>query len=226
MRIDCFALTANNITYAAMGDMLQYWQFFRPPSPAGHHSGVGFWHSAESFHRRWRWANGCMGIGPWRAKPYSAPTGCRPPVQRWRRAPGRPACGLQPLLALQRRSLYQPDTEEIQALLRPLYITSWLIDDFLADQNFYGARTLLLSSASSKTAYGTAFQLAQRPACTWSDSPRPPTRPSAKAWAATTAWWCTTNWHTGRRYTERLHRLCRQRGTVPAHPQTLHATGL
>ncbi|MGE5331634.1 MAG: DUF2855 family protein, partial [Nitrospirota bacterium] len=48
------------------------------------------------------------------------------------------------------------------ALLRPLFITSWLIDDFLADQDFYGAGTLLLSSASSKTAYGTAFQLAQR----------------------------------------------------------------
>ena len=57
---------------------------------------------------------------------------------------------------------YRPETEDLQALLRPLFITSWLIDDFLADQGFYGAGTLLLSSASSKTAYGTAFQLAQR----------------------------------------------------------------
>jgi hypothetical protein len=47
-------------------------------------------------------------------------------------------------------------------LLRPLFITSWLIDDFLADNDFFGARIMLLSSASSKTAYGTAFQLAQR----------------------------------------------------------------
>jgi hypothetical protein len=50
----------------------------------------------------------------------------------------------------------------VQALLRPLFITSWLIDDFLADNDFFGARVMLLSSASSKTAYGTAFQLAQR----------------------------------------------------------------
>ena len=50
----------------------------------------------------------------------------------------------------------------MQALLRPLFITSWLIDDFLADNDFFGARVMLLSSASSKTAYGTAFQLAQR----------------------------------------------------------------
>ena len=62
------------------------------------------------------------------------------------------------------------ESENIQALLRPLFITSWLIDDFLADNDFFGAHVagekpalMLLSSASSKTAYGTAFQLAQRP---------------------------------------------------------------
>jgi hypothetical protein len=62
--------------------------------------------------------------------------------------------------------------EAVQSLLRPLFITSFLIDDFLADNVFFGAgepggngqgAMLLLSSASSKTAYGTAFQLAQRP---------------------------------------------------------------
>ena len=65
--------------------------------------------------------------------------------------------------------LYSADTEDLQALLRPLFITSWLIDDFMADNNFFGAHTpggprgaMLLSSASSKTAYGTAFQLHQR----------------------------------------------------------------
>jgi len=42
-------------------------------------------------------------------------------------------------------------------------MTSWLIDDFLADNAFFGAEVMLLSSASSKTAWGTAFQLAQRP---------------------------------------------------------------
>jgi hypothetical protein len=64
---------------------------------------------------------------------------------------------------------YTSETEDLQALLRPLFITSWLIDDFLADNDFFGANALpgqpglmLLSSASSKTTYGTAFQLAQR----------------------------------------------------------------
>jgi hypothetical protein len=64
---------------------------------------------------------------------------------------------------------YRAEMEDTQALLRPLFMTSWLIDDFLADNQFFGALensftrpVMLLSSASSKTAYGTAFQLAQR----------------------------------------------------------------
>ena len=69
---------------------------------------------------------------------------------------------------------YTADTEDVQALLRPLFITSWLIDDFLADNAFFGAQqtgagakigeggVAILSSASSKTAYGTAFGLKER----------------------------------------------------------------
>jgi hypothetical protein len=57
---------------------------------------------------------------------------------------------------------HRPEVEAETALLRPLFITSFLIDDFLADNGFFGAATVLLSSASSKTAYGCAFFLAQR----------------------------------------------------------------
>ncbi len=47
-------------------------------------------------------------------------------------------------------------------LLRPLFITSFVIDDFPADNDFFGARAVMLSSASSKTAYGLAWQLSLR----------------------------------------------------------------
>jgi hypothetical protein len=57
---------------------------------------------------------------------------------------------------------YDPQHEAEQALLRPLFTTSFLIDDFLADNTVFGAEAVLLSSASSKTAYGTAFCLAER----------------------------------------------------------------
>jgi hypothetical protein len=57
---------------------------------------------------------------------------------------------------------WKAEREGLQAVLRPLFITSFLIDDHFADNAFFGARQLLLSSASSKTAFGTAHCLAQR----------------------------------------------------------------
>jgi len=48
------------------------------------------------------------------------------------------------------------------ALLRPLFATAWLIADFLQQHDDFAARTLLLSSASSKTALATAFCLRER----------------------------------------------------------------
>ena len=191
VRVDSFALTSNNITYAAFGEAMNYWQFY-PDRRArlGHRAGVGLRH---------RGAVAASGRGGGRAtlwllahgQPGRAAT--RPPdglrLQR-RRAASRPtARALQPVPAMQRRPvLHAPDSEDVQAILRPLFITSWLIDDFLADNDFFGARTVLLSSASSKTAYGTAFQL--QPAAGHRgggpDLAGQPAR-SAKAWAATAA---------------------------------------
>ena len=45
---------------------------------------------------------------------------------------------------------------DYQALLRPLLMLSFLVDDYLAEHEFFGARSVLLSSASSKTAFGLA----------------------------------------------------------------------
>jgi hypothetical protein len=47
-------------------------------------------------------------------------------------------------------------------LFRPLFSTSFLIDDLLAEQGFFGARRVLLASASSKTALALAFLLSRR----------------------------------------------------------------
>ena len=48
---------------------------------------------------------------------------------------------------------------DYQALLRPLFMLSFLVDDYLAENAFFGARRVLLSSASSKTAFGLAHLL-------------------------------------------------------------------
>jgi Protein of unknown function (DUF2855) len=52
--------------------------------------------------------------------------------------------------------VYLPELENIQALLRPLFIMSFTLADFLQDNAFFGARRVMVSSASSKTAFGTA----------------------------------------------------------------------
>ncbi|MBO9513812.1 MAG: DUF2855 family protein [Variovorax sp.] len=166
VRIDRFALTSNNITYAAFGDSMSYWQFY-PTDEDGWgiipvwgfatvvhslHPGVAV---GERLYGYFPMATGAV-LTPQRLSPErfgeGAPHRAELPAvynQYFR-------CGSDPL--------YTADTEDLQALLRPLFITSWLIDDFLDDNDFFGARpgAVLLSSASSKTAYGTAFQLAQR----------------------------------------------------------------
>jgi hypothetical protein len=57
---------------------------------------------------------------------------------------------------------YRADTEEIQMLLRPLFFTSFLIDDQLDDEGFATSGRIVISSASSKTAVAAAFMLARR----------------------------------------------------------------
>jgi len=58
---------------------------------------------------------------------------------------------------------YDQDEDGREALLRPLFITSFLIAEQLIDNECYGASTVVLSSASSKTALGTAFMLKDEP---------------------------------------------------------------
>jgi hypothetical protein len=57
---------------------------------------------------------------------------------------------------------YSPETEAMQMLLRPLFLTSFLIDDQLDDDGLTGRGPVLISSASSKTAIGVAHLLARR----------------------------------------------------------------
>ena len=61
-----------------------------------------------------------------------------------------------------RDSIYSPAHEAVHILFFPLFFTSFLIDDFLADENFFGADTIVISSASAKTAIIAAYFLARR----------------------------------------------------------------
>jgi len=166
--VDTFALTANNITYAAFGDAMDYWKFFPAADGWGRIPVWGFGTVLESR---------CPGVAVGERFYGYYPMSSHAMLQPVRLSPAGFSDGDEHRAALHAvynsysRCATDPfhtaQTEDVEALLRPLFITSWLIDDFFADNDFFGAighgrGTMLLSSASSKTAYGTAFQLAQR----------------------------------------------------------------
>ena len=164
VRIDAFALTSNNITYAAFGESMHYWDFY--PSGEDQTGCIPVWGFGDIVESRC--AEVPVGERYYGYFPMADEVILQPvrstPTGFTEGAPGRRA-----LAAVYNRyvrcaadPLYEAGREAEQALLRPLFITSFLIDDFLADNAFFGAGTVLLSSASSKTAYGTAFCLALR----------------------------------------------------------------
>jgi hypothetical protein len=164
LRIDRFALTSNNVTYGAFGDAMHYWDFFPSGDPATGCIPVwGFATVSES--RAAEVAIGARFYGylPMADEVVLGPI--RPTADGFVDAAAHRSALADVYNRYLRCStdpLYRVEHEALIALLRPLFITSFLIDDFLADNAFFGARTVLVSSASSKTAYGLAFCLAGR----------------------------------------------------------------
>jgi len=163
-RIERFALTANNISYGAFGDAMHYWDFFPTGDAATGCLPVwGFGTATESrldavkpgerFYGYWPIADELV-VQPARANAVGFLDGTEHRRALHAIYNHYARCSADPG--------YRAEREAEQALLRPLFTTSFLIDDFLAENAGFGAKQVLLSSASSKTAYGTAFCLAQR----------------------------------------------------------------
>lgn len=165
LRLDRFALTTNNITYAAFGDAMQYWQFFPTGLDGWGHMPV--WGFADAV------SSGVEGI-----EPGERFYGYFPIASHVRMQPQRVTPRGYYDASVHRQSLvsaynqytrcsedaaYEPAREHLQMLLRPLYITSFMLADYLHDNAFFGATRLVISSASSKTAYGAAFDLREIP---------------------------------------------------------------
>ena len=164
LAIHSFALTANNITYAAFGELMKYWNFF--PAPDAAWGCLPVWGYATVTESRAEGVSAgqrVYGYYPAGAHLVVTPTRVRA-TGFFDAAPHRAelAAAYQQYTFCAADPGWQPRIEGLTAVLRPLFVTSFLIDDFLADQQFFGAQQLLLSSASSKTAYGTAFCLALR----------------------------------------------------------------
>lgn len=161
LRADRVGMTANNVTYAVLGGPpFRYWDFFPAPEGRGN---VPLWGFAEVA------ASRAAGV-----EEGDRVYGYLPPAGHLRVVPSRPgAYGFRDATE-HRASLpgtynvyslttgdaaYEPGREDLQVLYRPLFYTSFMLADWVTDNALFGARQVVLSSASSKTAYGAAFLL-------------------------------------------------------------------
>jgi Protein of unknown function (DUF2855) len=160
LRVGRVGVTANNVTYALLGESFRYWDFF-PTEPGW--GLVPLWGFADVIAS----AVGAVEVG-------SRVYGYLPPASHLLVRPGRADSRGFRDASPHRAALpspyntyalttgdpaYEPQREDLQILYRPLFFTSFMLADQLQDNGFFGAEVLVLSSASSKTAYGTAFLL-------------------------------------------------------------------
>lgn len=162
LKVDRVAVTTNNITYAVFGDAMQYWSFFPTGREGfGHvpvwgfadvvHSEVAGLQPGERFYGYFPIATH-LRVSATRVSARGFYDGAAHRAQLTSAYNHYTRCSTDPV--------YDRQLESYQMLLRPLIITSFFGADFLEDNGFFGARQLVFSSASSKTAYGTAFCLA------------------------------------------------------------------
>ncbi len=164
-RVDRFALTANNITYAVVGDMLGYWDFFPTEAGWGRIPCMGWGEVIESANpdveiggRYYGWFPLARTID---MKVTPIGVGLRDDGDH-RTAHAAP---YRTYTATTQDPFYEPgkDAESRHALLRGLFVTGFLADDFLSDNdNYFGAKRSVVLSASSKTAIAYASCAAKR----------------------------------------------------------------
>jgi hypothetical protein len=167
LRIDAFGLSANNITYAVYGDLMHYWACF----PAEEADGVA-WGRVPV----WGFADVVESTTPG-VEEGTRVYGYFPLGDELIVSPGRlddqgfsditPHREAVPSVYARYGTttadrVYSAGREDQQMLLWPLFVTSFVVDDFLADHDLFGARAVIVSSASSKTAIGAAFLMAER----------------------------------------------------------------
>jgi Protein of unknown function (DUF2855) len=168
VKVGEFALTANNITYAFAGDMIGYWKFF--PVTGDEWGVVPVWGFSEVVESRC--ADLPIGERLWGFLPMASHVVMTPVrVRAGGFVDGAAHRQALPVIYNDyvRTNTDAPELAEIadqRSLLFPLLITSYLIADYLEDNGLFGAEQVIISSASSKTGFGTAHyvgQLANRP---------------------------------------------------------------
>ena len=155
--VEHFALSTNNITYATKGDELGYWRFFPAPPGWGVIPAWGYARVVDSRSPSALEGERVFGLVPmgthFTVRPAAHPLGF---------------VDAAPHRAELARTYSQyltvaGEADETELVLRPLFVTALLLDLLLSEEPPDRVQTVILTSASSKTAYGLAHLLGERP---------------------------------------------------------------
>ena len=173
LKVERFSFTANNVTYAAIGAQIGYWQFF-PPHATGPDNadwGIvpvwGFGEVVASKNEVIEIGERCYGYFPLADYLKILPmriSGARFVDGAHHRADLPAVYNNYDRLG---KDSANAVNDNLRALLNPLYGTSFCLCDALEEENYRDAEQVVILSASSKTAIGLAFGLSQI------DGPRP-----------------------------------------------------
>lgn len=151
MRLERAALTSNNVSYALSGDMLDYWGFFPTENGWGRLPVMGFGvvtaSNCDDVPVGGRYF-GFYPLGDHHVVHAQASRGGFIDAAPWREKH-----------AMAYRSFDKAEStpqDDAILVLRGLFLTSFLIEDFFRERQNFGAKQIIITSASSKTSIALA----------------------------------------------------------------------
>ena len=159
LKIDEFALTSNNVSYALSGDFLDYWGFFPTEPGWGRLPAMGFGTVVESLNDNIEVGGRYFGffpVGDFHTVRAEATSGGFIDVGEHR------AQHAMAYRSFDKVSNEVTPTDHAYLLLRGLLFTSFLAEDFLFDNGMFGAGQIVVTSASSKTSIALAHRIRAR----------------------------------------------------------------
>ncbi|MEM8705875.1 MAG: DUF2855 family protein [Actinomycetota bacterium] len=160
--VDFVALTSNNVTYAVAGDMLDYWGFFPADLPWGHVPAMGYGTVIESANPDVEEGSRHFGFFPMADQHIVLAKGTDAGLFDVGEHRANHAPAYRQFANTAADPTYDPEREAHVALLRGLFLTGWLAEDLLFDNDNFDAEATIITSASSKTSIAMGWTVQQR----------------------------------------------------------------
>lgn len=163
LKVDQMGMTANNVSYAVAGDMLRYWDLFPAEEGWGR---VPFWSFqtvAASNHPEIKVGDRFYGVAPLGSHHVVRPVAVKPTGFMEDSSHRKDlAAAYNQYQNIATNKIFDHSYPERHLTLAPLFTTGFLLDDYVAHNKGFGAQTIILTSASSKTSLALAYLLSKR----------------------------------------------------------------